>query len=82
AENDLMVWDSEFINVDKAMLFELIRASHYLEIKSLHDLGCSTVADMMRGKSTEEIRKMLHTENDFTPEEEAQVRRENVWAFE
>ncbi|CAJ2633187.1 SKP1-like protein 1A-like [Trifolium pratense] len=82
AENNLMVWDSEFINVDKFTVFELIRASNYLDIKNLSDLSCSTVADMLRGKSTEEIREMFDIKNDFLPEEEAQLRRENVWAFE
>jgi S-phase kinase-associated protein 1 len=46
------------------------------------ELGCKTVADMIRGKSTEEIREILNVENDFTPEEEAQIKRENQWAFE
>jgi len=37
---------------------------------------------MIKGKSPEEIRTMFHIENDFTPEEEAQVRDENKWAEE
>jgi len=40
------------------------------------------VADMMEGKSVPEIRKMFHIINDYTPEEEEQVRKENQWAFE
>jgi S-phase kinase-associated protein 1 len=40
------------------------------------------VADMMKGKSVEEIRKMFNIKNDFTPEEEEEVRKENQWAFE
>ena len=28
----------------------------------------------------EEIRRQFNIENDFTPEEEAQVREENKWA--
>jgi hypothetical protein len=31
------------------------------------------------GKSPEEIRKTFNIVNDFTPEEEEQVRRENEW---
>ena len=46
------------------------------------DLGCRTVATMIKGKSPEEIRKLFHIKNDFTPEEEAQIRRENEWAEE
>ncbi|CAN0922876.1 SKP1-like protein 4 [Linum grandiflorum] len=41
-----------------------------------------TVADMIKGKTPEEIRETFNIKNDFTPEEEAEVRRENQWAFE
>ncbi|CAA6666716.1 unnamed protein product [Spirodela intermedia] len=43
---------------------------------------CQTVADMIKGKTPEEIRKTFNIKNDFTPEEEEEVRRENQWAFE
>lgn len=33
---------------------------------------------MIKGKQPEEIRKLFNIQNDFTPEEEAQIRRENV----
>lgn len=33
---------------------------------------------MIKGKQPEEIRKLFNIHNDFTPEEEAQIRRENV----
>ena len=47
---------------------------------SLSDVGCKTVANMIKGKSPEEIRKTFNIQNDFTPEEEEQIRRENEWA--
>ena len=34
------------------------------------------------GKTPEEIRRIFNIKNDFTPEEEEEVRRENQWAFE
>ena len=37
---------------------------------------------MIKGKTPEEIRKTFNIPNDFTPEEEEEVRRENQWAFE
>ncbi|WMV51642.1 hypothetical protein MTR67_045027 [Solanum verrucosum] len=61
---------------------ELVEAANYLNIKSLLDLTCQTVADMIKGKTPEEIRKTFNIKNDFTPEEEEEVRRENAWAFE
>ena len=73
-------WDQKFMNVDQEMLFEIILAANYLDIKQLLDVGCKTVANMIKGKSPEEIRKTFNIQNDFTPEEEEQIRRENEWA--
>ncbi|GER38791.1 SKP1-like protein [Striga asiatica] len=81
-EDDLKAFDVDFVKVDQSMLFDLILAANYLNIKSLLDLTCQTVADMIKGKTPEEIRKTFNIKNDFTPEEEEEVRRENQWAFE
>ncbi|KAF3669860.1 E3 ubiquitin ligase complex SCF subunit sconC [Capsicum annuum] len=58
------------------------KVASYLNIKSLLDLTCQTVADMIKGKTPEEICKTFNIKNDFTPEEEEEARRENTWAFE
>jgi len=77
---DIEEWDQKFMQVDQEMLFEIILAANYLDIKPLLDVGCKTVANMIKGKSPEEIRKTFNIQNDFTPEEEEQIRRENEWA--
>lgn len=82
ADEELDKWDKEFVKVDQGTLFELILAANYLNIKELLDLTCLTVANMIKGKTPEEIRKTFNIVNDFTPEEEEQVRRENQWAFD
>ncbi|XP_047975604.1 SKP1-like protein 1 [Salvia hispanica] len=82
ATEELKAFDTDFVKVDQATLFDLILAANYLNIKNLLDLTCQTVADMIKGKTPEEIRKTFNIKNDFTPEEEAEVRRENQWAFE
>jgi hypothetical protein len=165
----LQAFDAEFVKVDQSTLFDLILAANYLNIKSLLDLTCQTVAGMIKGKTPEvrsdpdwglqgfldhlqilslcclgpqmpaitwmlsvcccskqaftalqsscamqacsrlgcfvrreekavcqllmcsvldmlsplqEIRKTFNIKNDFTPEEEEEVRRENQWAFD
>jgi S-phase kinase-associated protein 1 len=82
SEDEIKAWDLDFVKVDQATLFDLILAANYLNIKNLLDLTCQTVADMIKGKTPEEIRKTFNIKNDFTPEEEEEVRRENQWAFE
>lgn len=72
---ELMNFDAEFINVDdQNLLFNLIMAANYLEIKSLLDLACQRVADMIKGKNAEEIRETFNIENDFAPGEESKIR--------
>lgn len=80
--DNIIPWDKQFCEVDQATLFEMILAANYLDIKDLLDLTCKTVANMIKGKTPEEIRKTFNIKNDFTPEEEEQVRKENEWCEE
>ena len=80
--DDIPVWDQEFLKVDQGTLFELILAVNYLDIKGLLDVTCKTVANMIKGKTPEEIHKTFNIKNDFTEEEEAEVCKENQWCEE
>ncbi len=72
-------WYADFVELEQVLLFELILAANYMDIKPLLDLTCATVASMIKGKSPEDIRATFNITNDFSPEEEAQVREENKW---
>lgn len=78
----LSQWDADFIDIDQELLFELILAANFMDIKPLLDLACCKVASMIRGKSPEQIRQTFNIINDFTPEEEAKIIAENKWAEE
>ncbi|CAN0930095.1 SKP1-like protein 4 [Linum grandiflorum] len=83
-------WDQEFVKVNLMMLFDLIlvdvvyylKAADYLNIKELLDLTCQKAAHVIFGKTTEEMCKIFNIKNDFTPEEEANIRIENRWAYQ
>lgn len=77
--DDIEPYDQEFLKVDQGTLFELILAANYLDIKGLLDVTCKTVANMIKGKTPEEIRKTFNIKNEFTAEEEEKVRKENEW---
>ncbi|KAI8987405.1 E3 ubiquitin ligase complex SCF subunit sconC [Mycotypha africana] len=77
---DIDEWDQKYMEVDQETLFDIILAANYLDIKPLLDVGCKTVANMIKGKTAEEIRRTFNITNDFTPEEEAQIKKENEWA--
>jgi len=81
-DDPLARFDEELVSVDNDTLFDLLEAANFLNIVKLLDLTCKAVAEQMRGKTTDEIRKKFHIVNDYTKEEEEDVRMENSWAFE
>ena len=81
-DDPLARFDEELVSVDNDTLFDLLEAANFLNIVKLLDLTCKAVAEQMRGKTTDEIRKKFHIVNDYTKEEEEDVRRENSWAFD
>merc|ERR1712072_495114 len=82
-EDERDAWDKKFAGVDDDTLFSLILAANYLDIKQLLDLTCKTVADYIKAcKTPQEIRRRFNIKNDFTPEEEEEVRKENAWCEE
>lgn len=80
--DDISAFDVDFLKVDQGTLFELLLAANYLGIEGLLDSACKTVANQIKGKHPEDIRKTFNIQNDFTAEEEADVRRENEWCEE
>lgn len=81
-EDDIIPWDKEFCNVEKPMLFNMILAANYLDIRPLLDLTCKTVANMLKGKTPEEIREEFGIENDLTEEDILKIRKENGWSVD
>jgi S-phase kinase-associated protein 1 len=65
-------WDAtEFIEkLTKKEIFQVILAANYMDIKSLLHLGCAKIATLIKGKSPEEIKKIL-SEDDEKDEEKA-----------
>ncbi|KAG7388412.1 suppressor of kinetochore protein mutant [Phytophthora pseudosyringae] len=73
-------WDANFVDVaDQELLFELILAANYMDIKSLLDLSCAKVACMIKGKTPEEIRATFGITEEFTEEEQQRILEENKW---
>lgn len=78
----ISTWDSEFLNVSTDTLFQLIAAANYLNIKRLFNIVCQAVANMMKGKSPVDLRRIFHIKNDLNPQQEKRIRRENQWCEE
>lgn len=71
---------ADYVKLDHTLLFELVTAANFMDIKPLLDLTCLAVSIMIKGMSAEALRTMFNLSNGFTPEEEAAVREENKWA--
>lgn len=85
SEDEIQRWDRDFISLDKKdlpTLFDLTLAANYLNIDSLLDLTTRTLANMIKGKSAQEIRETFNIENDLTPDEEEKIRSEIKWVFD
>jgi S-phase kinase-associated protein 1 len=73
-------WQTKYLNeLGTEMVLQLILASNYLDIKPILDSCCKYIAKMINGKTVVEIRELFNIKNDFTPEEEEQIARENTW---
>ncbi|KAK3125755.1 hypothetical protein QOZ80_7BG0609350 [Eleusine coracana subsp. coracana] len=81
-QETLEKWDRELLgSLTSDDLLDLVKAANFLDIKGLELITCEKIANMIKGKSPEQLRKMFHVVNDFTKEEEEEIRRESSWAF-
>ncbi|MCO5593565.1 hypothetical protein L7F22_047579 [Adiantum nelumboides] len=66
-----------------AALFDLAMAADYLQVASLVDFTATAIADKLRRKSLADLQRMLKLDCPvFTPAEEEQLFRDNMWAFD
>ena len=72
---ELSQWDKDFLNVERSVLFDLILAANYLEIKGLLDITCAEVSKMIEGKTAEEIRQKFNIVNDLADAEETTIEK-------
>ena len=78
-EDLVQQWYADYVKLSKNMLFDLVAAANFMDIKPLLDLTCLAVSILIKGKSAAELREMFNISSELTPEEEAQIQRENEW---
>ncbi|KAE8661252.1 Nuclear transcription factor Y subunit C-2 isoform 1 [Hibiscus syriacus] len=55
-------------------------AANYLDAKELLEMLLQAVADKIKNKSVEYVRRYFGVENGYTAEEEAELRKRYEWA--
>jgi S-phase kinase-associated protein 1 len=78
-EDLVQQWYADFVKIEKNMLFDLVAAANFMDIKPLLDLTCLAVSILIKGKSAVELREMFNISSEFSPEEDAQIKKENAW---
>jgi len=64
-------WYCKFVDLELPLLFEMVKAANYMNIKPMLDLTCLAVKEMVEGKSADEIREICNISRDSSPDEEA-----------
>eukprot|EP01023_Acetabularia_acetabulum_P033375 TRINITY_DN3123_c0_g1_i5.p3 TRINITY_DN3123_c0_g1~~TRINITY_DN3123_c0_g1_i5.p3 ORF type:complete len:150 (+),score=36.19 TRINITY_DN3123_c0_g1_i5:146-595(+) len=79
-EQELQNWSDSF---GAQQLYDMVMAANFLVIDSLLDHICDVIAEKyVRGRPIEDIRATFGIVNDFTPEEEEEIQRQNYEWFE
>lgn len=52
-------WDINYLDVDLQSLYEIIMGADYLNIQPLLETACKRVANLIKGKTPEEIRRVF-----------------------
>jgi S-phase kinase-associated protein 1 len=71
--------DRKYMDTSFDVLLEYSQAAGWLDYYEFLKTSCLVLARKMDGFTTQQIRDALHIENDFTPEEEEQIRKESEW---
>ena len=80
SDDEKHAFDREFIRVEDEVLFNIILAANFLDIKDLLDLACNTYTDRIKECPTpQSIRDRFKIQNDFSTKEKEEVRLENDW---
>jgi len=65
---------------ENPVLYAYILAVNFLKVKPMLDVCWKTLANRIKEfKTVEEVRKRFNIKNDLTPEQEAQIIKENAW---
>ncbi|KAI5079152.1 hypothetical protein GOP47_0006823, partial [Adiantum capillus-veneris] len=75
-------WDEEFLaELAHKRLQELMLAANHLAMPGLLRLVCKEIGRRLPRMSLEELRGFFNLEKVYTPEQEAELKRDHEWAF-
>ena len=69
-------WYADYVKVERTMLFDLVAAANFMDIKPLLDLTCLAVSILIKGKSAGELREMFNLTAEVPAPEQQQQNAE------
>ncbi|XP_033240091.1 S-phase kinase-associated protein 1-like [Drosophila pseudoobscura] len=65
--DDIIPWDIEFLKMEQRIVIELMMAADYMDIKGLLQLIAKHLANMMKGKTPQQIRQIFNIPRSEIP---------------
>ena len=78
---ELEHWDKTSFDMSLQELSAFVHAVNYMHIDALLKLVCSLIANQINEKSYDELRAVYGITEQFTPEQEEEIRLEREWVF-
>jgi len=79
-DQQLAEWDAKFVEgMGTSLLVEMTVVANYLNIKTMLEMLCKSLAEKINGKNPHEIRELFNIKNDFTDDEILEHQQENKW---
>lgn len=69
-------WDVKFMeSLTQDELFGVLLAANFMDVKPLLNLCCAKTASLMKGKTPKEIKDQFNIKDDYTKEEEEELKK-------
>lgn len=77
-------WYATFVEeLSQESLFELVLAANYMDIPALLELGCASVALLIKNKKTpQEIASLFGVDREYIAPDEKKIREQFPWSEE
>ncbi|KAJ3679299.1 hypothetical protein LUZ60_017310 [Juncus effusus] len=76
-------WEEGFFEmIGPDNMYDLFIGANYIDARGCLERGAEYVADLIRKMKVDEIREYFGMKNDFSPEEEEQLKKDYPWAYD
>jgi S-phase kinase-associated protein 1 len=83
ANNVVTEFDNEFQDQPDEIIFQIILAANFLDVKNLLELMCKKIAEELKKcKTTEDVRNRFNIRQEYTQADVKEVENAHTWVYE